>query len=820
MRTLFLIMTVLGILSPAIFSQPSQAAGLRVVGPAGPVVRGQDFSVDIVADDVPAEGLGTIQFRLHVQAANTSVVSATDTSQGSPNAVTVATPLLISAPTASRSGLGDFFWNGRGPNGILVMDNQALQSGSALFTFAHTNGAIFPSGSGTVARFQVRAGGNVSSNEVNFSLTDVALLAGSTSHPVGSVAGTSVTFDCQATVPSLIGLPKGEAEAALAAVNLTTGAVTEFDNASGSYPLNVVLSQSAPAGTVLACHAPVSLVINTPPQDVTALTASDKPYDDSGILILAWTPSPSPDVGGYRVYRGPVQVADLANPAADGAEVISLPIGIPQQFRVTAYDKFGNVSLGVTVTGTSIGDVSPLVTINPVSTPTKADSQVITGVTEVGSVVFVETDTTASDGLATVTGTTWSYTITGLEEGGNGITVTAEDAAGNAATAISSIVLDSTPPDLVISTLPDGAWTSNPTLNIAGTVTDSAGTKGLVINGTAVPIAPDGSFSHACPMQPGANSFSITATDLLDNQAVDTRTINYDPAAPVLTILAPPDNSRTNISHVDVTGTVDENAIVEVKVNANSPDLAAVSDNTFSYTANLDVGPNTIEVIATDLAENSTNAKRSLVYDNLSPSLAITEPLQDITTSQSSITLQGTVADALSAVTITVTIDGQTFTPPVVDGSYEQRLTFTEQKIYAIIVTATDEAGNSTSVQRNVIYAQPTWGSITPPVTLTKSGTLFDSLNNCYYVNISVRNGGPTSLSGPLRLVIISPSIPVKTLPATGLKPTGTKGGETYFDIVSAGETLAAGATLGNQRVNFNMVRVPLTLGMRVDQLK
>ena len=38
-----------------------------------------------------------------------------------------------------------------------------------------------------------------------------------------------------------------------------------------------------------------------------------------------------------------------------------------------------------------------------------------------------------SDGDATVSGVTWSYTITGLVEGVNGITVTAMDTAGNTA---------------------------------------------------------------------------------------------------------------------------------------------------------------------------------------------------------------------------------------------------------------------------------------------------------------------------------------------------------------------------------------------------
>jgi hypothetical protein len=53
--------------------------------------------------------------------------------------------------------------------------------------------------------------------------------------------------------------------------------------------------------------------------------------------------------------------------------------------------------------------------------------------------VTVVTNTTASDGPATVTGTAWSYTITGLAAGPNGITVTAHDAAMNPTILTASI---------------------------------------------------------------------------------------------------------------------------------------------------------------------------------------------------------------------------------------------------------------------------------------------------------------------------------------------------------------------------------------------
>ena len=49
-------------------------------------------------------------------------------------------------------------------------------------------------------------------------------------------------------------------------------------------------------------------------------------------------------------------------------------------------------------------------------------------------------------------------------------------------------------------------------------------------------------------------------------------------------------------------------------------------------------------------------------------------------------------------------MDGRKYTPRVAYGVFRQRLTFTRAKLYAITVKATDEAGNSSSVIRNVIY--------------------------------------------------------------------------------------------------------------------
>ncbi len=105
---------------------------------------------------------------------------------------------------------------------------------------------------------------------------------------------------------------------------------------------------------------------------------------------------------------------------------------------VTAKDAAGN-SATATVDIT-YDSVPPAVGINPVVTPTKINSQTITGTRESGATVTVSVNTAATPGpVSYPTSTTWNCTITGLVYGVNNVTAKARDAAGNTATVTASI---------------------------------------------------------------------------------------------------------------------------------------------------------------------------------------------------------------------------------------------------------------------------------------------------------------------------------------------------------------------------------------------
>lgn len=322
----------------------------------------------------------------------------------------------------------------------------------------------------------------------------------------------------------------------------------------------------------------------------------------------------------------------------------------------------------------------------------------------------------------------------------------AKDRAGNAEVVTrQTYTIDTQPPTLDISTLPDGSYTNNGTLNIAGIVKDDIEVQGVTINDTATPVNADGTFNQALSLATGSNTITIIAKDTAGHAAMNVRTIVFDQTTPTLIITNPSDNIVTNIADLTVTGAVDETSTVSVKVNSGNAAPAAMDGTTFSLPVTLEAGMNTIEVTATDLAANSGKDKRTVTYDNVNPSLAVNSPGQDITTDQSSILLQGTVSD-LTAIAVTIHHDGRTFTPAITAGLFQQLLSFDTEKTYAITVTASDAAGNTTIVQRNVIYQKT-------PFPMAKTTLAYTGAT-------LIAQGGELTLSGVLKVNSTEASIP------------------------------------------------------------
>src|SRR5512133_679324 len=438
------------------------------------------------------------------------------------------------------------------------------------------------------------------------------------------------------------------------------------------------------------------------------------------IVVSSFTATDNVAVTGYLINKVATPPAASATGWTATAPASVTAVEGSNTYYAWAKDAAGNVS--------AVKSATVVVTIPPVADTTAPVVSFALPVTATSLTVpassLIATDNVAVTGYlinkvatpptASAAGWTASApTSVTAVEGSNIFYAWAKDAAGNVSAAKSASVTvtiapaaDTTPPTLSLSTLANGEHTTKVTLNISGNASDASGIKSVTVNGQAVTVNADGSFSYALPLVDGVNTITTIATDNAGNQQVDTRTITFDINAPLLAVSAPADNSNTTQSFSAVTGTINETSTVSISVNGGSPQSAAISGNTYSATVNLVAGVNTIDITATDQAGNTSSAKRTVTYDNSTSTftLAVTYPAQDITTRNSSLTLKGTVVDAASNVKVVITMDGRTYSPAVVNGEFQQRLSFNKAKLYAISVTATDDAGNSSTVNRNVIY--------------------------------------------------------------------------------------------------------------------
>lgn len=100
-------------------------------------------------------------------------------------------------------------------------------------------------------------------------------------------------------------------------------------------------------------------------------------------------------------------------------------------------------------------------------------------------------------------------------------------------------------------------------------------------------------------------------------------TFKVDTVPPVLNLTSPEDNSFSNTTSIQVSGTTNDETsspvAITVKVNNGSPIPVEVSGGTFSTTVTGIVGPNTITVIATDSAGKITTVSRTVTIDTSAP---------------------------------------------------------------------------------------------------------------------------------------------------------------------------------------------------------
>ncbi|MEO7181305.1 MAG: RHS repeat-associated core domain-containing protein [Gemmatimonadaceae bacterium] len=187
-----------------------------------------------------------------------------------------------------------------------------------------------------------------------------------------------------------------------------------------------------------------------------------------------------------------------------------------------------------------------------------------------------------------------------------------------------------------------------------------------------------------------------------------------DAAAPKITVTAPVAGLITRQTEVDAVGVVDDQTAVTVTVNGLAATVAAGTPGKTSFTARTPLateGANTITIRAVDAAGNRTDSVRTVIRDTEAPVVTL-DALPDsvLYRRDSVLTITGTITDRTK---VTANVNGVALVVDSVTRAFSQQVTLAQGTNF-IAITATDAAGNATSVVRQV-----TRDNVPPTLTLT-----------------------------------------------------------------------------------------------------
>lgn len=453
--------------------------------------------------------------------------------------------------------------------------------------------------------------------------------------------------------------------------------------------------------------------------------------------------------------------------ASDGSFEKLVEFGAPGSYPVVvkAKDVAGNETI---VQRNLIYDTTaPAFTINQVLTPTNEKSQTISGSREPGVVIAVSCPTATVSPVTYPTEDSWSVLLSGFVNGANLITVTATDNAGN------NTVLTA---EVLAGNIYSGAKTI--TINAPPGMTIF-----YTIDGTTPTTA---SNRYTGPVTITASCiFSYFAIDTLGNSsAITTAAYTIDTITPKLDVVTLASGATTTNRNLAISGTVSDNTRIQSLFINNIP-VPFAADGSFTATRVLVPGSNVITTIATDIVGNSSSDTRTinLEAETVKPTLTVSTLADNAATNATPLNITGTVSDANGIDSLT--INGTTVV--VTNGAYSHALQLTEGA-NAIIIIATDNAGNQTTDSRTITFdrtlptltiSAPADNSQTREASLTVSGTI--SKNGAVEISNTTTGTSLTaavtgsSYSGIVQLAPGSNTIEVAVTDAAGNRSTAIK---------------------------------------------
>ena len=149
-----------------------------------------------------------------------------------------------------------------------------------------------------------------------------------------------------------------------------------------------------------------------------------------------------------------------------------------------------------------------------------------------------------------------------LSEGPNRIEILATNPIGLETQMIRTVVRDSQPPEIMLTSPPDFALLEVPYVTVSGQISDPDAQ--LLINGTVVPLKAEGHFERTLRLgEKDSNLIDVTAIDRLGRRTEVQRRISYkkrdpllgiDLSPPAITEVFPPDGALLDWSDIKITG--------------------------------------------------------------------------------------------------------------------------------------------------------------------------------------------------------------------------------------------------------------------------
>ncbi|HCD5727718.1 TPA: Ig-like domain-containing protein [Enterobacter hormaechei] len=335
------------------------------------------------------------------------------------------------------------------------------------------------------------------------------------------------------------------------------------------------------------------------------------------------------------------------------------------------------------------------------------------------------------------------------------VSVSAQDSAGNSASATHTISVDTTAPVISVNTLSGddvlNAAEAQQPLTVHGSSSAEAGQTVTVTLGgktyTAL-VANDGTWTLDVPaadlanLSEGALTVTASVNDKAGNNGQTTHTLTVDTVAPAVTISTVADDDIVNDAEqlagqtISGTTTAEQGQTVTVSFNGHSYQATVAANGSWSVFVpgrdflGLSDGEYTITATVSDKAGNPGSATHDVTLNGDVPTIAINTFAQDDIVNAAEhgtpLVISGTT-DAPTGQTVTITLNGKTYTATVQnDGTWSYTVgsadvtALADGDSYVINAQVSNAIGNSASDNHTV----------TVDLTAPSMGISIDSLQN------------------------------------------------------------------------------------------